>query len=61
MINSQINSMEYVTHLALDYIVAPELSISDYKTTLSKEKFYVLEMKLKHITESENILSTKIW
>lgn len=61
MINSQINSMEQVTHLALDYIVEPELSIHDYKTTLSKEKFNVLDVNLKHITESENILSTKIW
>lgn len=34
MINSKINSMEHVTHLALDYIVEPELSINDYKTTL---------------------------
>ncbi|MGV8980673.1 hypothetical protein [Clostridium sp.] len=33
MVNSQIITMEHITHLALDYIVEPELSINDYKTT----------------------------
>lgn len=61
MINDKIDSMEQITHIALDYIVEPELSSTDYNATLSKEKFNVLDMKLQHFTESENILGIKIW
>jgi len=61
MINEQINSMEQLTHLTLTDIVEPEFSSKEYNTTISKEKFNVLDMKLQHITQSENILGIKIW
>lgn len=61
MVNDKINSMEQMTHISLDYIVEPELSSADYNATLSKEKFNVLDMKIQHFAESENILGIKIW
>lgn len=61
MINERIDSIEQMTHMALDYIVEPELSSTDYNAYLSKEKFNVLDMKLQHFIESENILGIKIW
>lgn len=61
MVNDKINSMEQMTHISLDYIVEPELSSADYNATLSKEKFNVLNMKIQHFAESENILGIKIW
>lgn len=61
MINDQINSIEEVTHVSIDYIVEPELSPADYSTTLSKEKFNALDAKIQHFAESENILDIKIW
>ena len=61
MINERIDSIEQMTHLALDYIVEPELSTEDYNATLSKQKFNILDVKLQHISDSENILGIKIW
>jgi len=61
MVNDKIDFMEQMTHIALEYIVEPELSTTDYNAALSKEKFNVLDMKLQHFTESENILDIKIW
>jgi len=61
MINDQIDSMKRMTHLTLYYIVEPELSPKDYNAAISKQKLNVLDMKLQHITESENILGIKIW
>lgn len=61
MVNDKINSIEQMAHISLAYIVDPELSSTDYNTTLSKEKFNILNTKLQHFTESENILSVKIW
>ena len=61
MINERINSMEQMSHLVLYSIVEPELSPNDYKSILTKGKFNVLDMKLQHIIEDENILGVKIW
>jgi HD-GYP domain-containing protein (c-di-GMP phosphodiesterase class II) len=61
MTNERIDSMEQITHVALDYIVEPELSSTDYNAGLSKEKSDVLDMKFQHFIESENVLGIKIW
>ena len=61
MVNDKIDSMEQVTHIALDYIINPELSSTDYNAALSKEKFNLLDMKLEPFVESESILGIKIW
>lgn len=61
MTNERIDLMEQITHIALDYIVEPELSSTDYNTSLSKEKSDVLDMKFQHFIESENVLGIKIW
>lgn len=61
MVNEQINSIEQITHIALDYIIEPELSSNDYNKTLSEEKFNILNTKLQHFSEDENILDIKIW
>ena len=61
MKNDKINSIEQVTHLAIHYIIEPELSSSDYLETLSKEKTKILDTKLKHIIEEDNILGVMIW
>ena len=61
MVNERIDSMEQMSHLVLYSVVEPELSQNDYKTALTKDKFNVLDMKLQHITEDENILGIKIW
>lgn len=61
MVNERIESMEQMTHLSLYSIIEPELYPNDYKSALTKEKFNVLDMKLQHIAENENILGIKIW
>jgi len=61
MINDQIDTIEQLAHLTLYSTIEPELSPKDYKTSLSKEKFDVLDMKLNYITKNENILGVKIW
>ncbi|KZL92908.1 HD-GYP domain-containing protein [Clostridium magnum] len=59
--NDKINSIEQVTHLAIHYIIEPELSSSDYSQALSKEKSEILDNKFKHTLEENNILEAVIW
>jgi hypothetical protein len=49
MVNDKIDSIEQLANLTLYSPVAPELSPKDYNTTLSKEKFNILDMKLMHL------------
>ncbi|WP_411682860.1 hypothetical protein [Clostridium thailandense] len=61
MKNDKINSIEQMTHLTIHYIIEPELSSSDYSQALSKEKSELLDNKLKHTLEENNILEAVIW
>lgn len=61
MKNDKINSIEQIAHLAIHYIIEPELSSSDYSQTLPKEKTELLDSKLKHIIEENNLLGAMIW
>lgn len=61
MKNDKINSIEQMTHLTIHYIIEPELSSSDYSQALSKEKSEILDNKLKHTLEENNILEAVIW
>lgn len=61
MKNDKINSIEQITHLTLYSIIEPELSSNEYSETLPKEKTNILDNKLNHIFESENILGINIW
>jgi hypothetical protein len=61
MVNDKMDSIEKLENLTLYSTVVPELSTKDYNTTLSKEKFDILDMKLTHLATNENILNFKIW
>lgn len=61
MKNDKINSIEQAAHLAIHYIIEPDLSSNDYLQALSKEKSDILDNKLKHTLEENNILEAVIW
>lgn len=61
MKNDKINSIEQISHLTIHYIIEPEISSSDYSQALSNEKSKILDNKIKHTLEENNILEAVIW